>query len=79
MKILLLAKNKEWADFWIHENHVPKKLVYYISQPMYAYGLNNLPYVVYGNNKKTEDIIQVLNHGFCYRVTTEQAKEIVNE
>lgn len=77
MKILLLAKNKEWADFWIHDNHVPKKLVYYISQPRYAHGLRDLPYVVYGFDGKIGKIAEILSWGNCYKITTKQAKEMV--
>lgn len=76
MKILLLAKNREWADFWIHENEIPKKLVHYISQPIYAYGLHGLPYVVYGFSGKTYQIAKILSWGKCYEITTEQAKEL---
>lgn len=78
MKILLLAENKEWADFWINENRIPKKLVQYISQPTHAFGLHNLPYVVlYGLNNKTAKIAEILSWGKCYQITTDQAKEIV--
>ena len=79
MKILLLARNKEWADFWIYENHIPKKLVHYISQPMYAHGLHDLPYVVYGFNAKIGKIAEILSWGTCYEITTDQAKEIASE
>lgn len=79
MKILLLAKNKEWADCWVYEHKLPKKSVHYISQPKYAHGLNNLPYIVSSYGPYHTEIIRILGWGKCYEITTDQAKELVNE
>jgi hypothetical protein len=46
---------------------------------MYAHGLHDLPYVIYGFNGKIGKITEILSWGNCYEITTEQAKEIASE
>jgi len=78
MRILLLARNREWAAAWVYEHKLPTKLIHYVSQPKYAYSFNGLPYVVASPGPYHDEIKRILGWGKCYEITPEQAKELVN-
>jgi len=79
MRILVLAPNRDWVECWREENKIPRKVIQYISNEKYARGLHDLPYVVLGFSPKNYYIKEILHWGTCCEITTEQAKEMVNE